>query len=467
MALATIKLKRGTAAEWAAANPTLSAGEPGLETDTGNMKLGDGVTAYNSLLARVPTPHKTTRSATSTIAASDSSEKSRAQANYVCDGTNDNVEIQAAIDELPDNGGSICLLEGLFSLDAPNSYYINNSLYSLHMNKNNLDFYGCKGTKLQLKNGIVVNNGAANSYLATIFMDADNVSVHDIHFDNNNANVTADYNLSIWHGVTEGINHYIDISKNYFENNHRWAIWGDGGGKYWNVHHNMVVPGTEGGIAFHNAPSDSIISNNIIGNYESPIGTGIFLDSMSNVAVCDNVIKSPTAFGIEAYDEVKNCLISGNIIDGHGVSANPIGISLLTKGTEISANVNNIIQNNSFYDITYGIVVDDIYSQNTIIKDNTFNTVPHPVTNRGTGTIIKYNEGYVTENVGTATITAGQTSVTVPHGLASTPTRVQLTPSTNTTGKYYWVSAKAANSFIISIDSAAASGISFDWSAVV
>jgi len=44
-----IKLRRGNAATWASTNPTLATGEPGYETDTGVLKIGDGVTAYNSL----------------------------------------------------------------------------------------------------------------------------------------------------------------------------------------------------------------------------------------------------------------------------------------------------------------------------------------------------------------------------------------------------------------------------------
>lgn len=44
-----IQLRRGTAAEWTSANPTLLSGEQGLETDTGKTKIGDGVTAWNSL----------------------------------------------------------------------------------------------------------------------------------------------------------------------------------------------------------------------------------------------------------------------------------------------------------------------------------------------------------------------------------------------------------------------------------
>ena len=41
--------RRDTAANWTANNPTLAAGELGLETDTTKYKMGDGTTAWNSL----------------------------------------------------------------------------------------------------------------------------------------------------------------------------------------------------------------------------------------------------------------------------------------------------------------------------------------------------------------------------------------------------------------------------------
>lgn len=44
-----IQLRRDTAANWSTNNPTPSAGEPCFETDTGKLKIGDGITAYNSL----------------------------------------------------------------------------------------------------------------------------------------------------------------------------------------------------------------------------------------------------------------------------------------------------------------------------------------------------------------------------------------------------------------------------------
>jgi hypothetical protein len=46
---ARLQNRRDTAANWTANNPTLAAGEIGLETDTAKYKMGDGATAWNSL----------------------------------------------------------------------------------------------------------------------------------------------------------------------------------------------------------------------------------------------------------------------------------------------------------------------------------------------------------------------------------------------------------------------------------
>jgi hypothetical protein len=45
-----IQIRRDTAANWTAANPILASGEMGFETDTGKFKIGDGATAWTSLL---------------------------------------------------------------------------------------------------------------------------------------------------------------------------------------------------------------------------------------------------------------------------------------------------------------------------------------------------------------------------------------------------------------------------------
>ena len=49
MSIVRIRIRRDTAANWTSANPVLLGAELGLETDTQKLKIGDGVSAWNSL----------------------------------------------------------------------------------------------------------------------------------------------------------------------------------------------------------------------------------------------------------------------------------------------------------------------------------------------------------------------------------------------------------------------------------
>lgn len=44
-----IQLRRDTASNWTSVNPLLSIGEPGIEIDTGQVKIGNGVDNWNTL----------------------------------------------------------------------------------------------------------------------------------------------------------------------------------------------------------------------------------------------------------------------------------------------------------------------------------------------------------------------------------------------------------------------------------
>lgn len=67
--------------------------------------------------------------ATRIVAASNSLDKTRA--DYVCDGVDDQQEIQQAIDDLPSSGGSVYLLEGTYNISAP-----------IEINKSNVTLIG-------------------------------------------------------------------------------------------------------------------------------------------------------------------------------------------------------------------------------------------------------------------------------------------------------------------------------------
>lgn len=44
-----LQFRRGVASRWASSNPVLAAGEMGIESDTNQFKIGDGLTSWNAL----------------------------------------------------------------------------------------------------------------------------------------------------------------------------------------------------------------------------------------------------------------------------------------------------------------------------------------------------------------------------------------------------------------------------------
>uniref|UniRef100_A0A6M3KBQ2 Pectate lyase n=1 Tax=viral metagenome TaxID=1070528 RepID=A0A6M3KBQ2_9ZZZZ len=74
------------------------------------VTLGGVVTAYAG--------SGIVRTATKVVAASNADATAKLQADYVCDGTADDVEIQAAINTLPSGGGRVMLSQGTYYLAA-------------------------------------------------------------------------------------------------------------------------------------------------------------------------------------------------------------------------------------------------------------------------------------------------------------------------------------------------------------
>lgn len=53
------RFQRGTSDRWTDLNPVLGPAEPGVETDTGRFKLGDGSTEWNDLPYYLSEPYVT------------------------------------------------------------------------------------------------------------------------------------------------------------------------------------------------------------------------------------------------------------------------------------------------------------------------------------------------------------------------------------------------------------------------
>ncbi len=219
------------------------------------------------------------------------------------------------------------------------------------------------------------------------------------------------------------------------------------------------------------ASSNISISENTISN---GAGVGILLYSSSqksNISVKNNNIVGSGGSGIFVRGVLSDVFIESNYLRDNAKSAEAgfiNGITLYGTNDRVFINRNSIYGGSAQL---FGIRIHSTASLNTnvFIRDNILDDsgLDGKVRDNTNSATFFNNTGYTTENSGTSTITAGQTSVTVTHGLAATPTRVQVTPTTATGGKDYYISAKTATTFTIDIDSAHTGDISFDWRATV
>lgn len=403
----------------------------------------------------------TGRSATLVVAASDSSAKSKAQADYVCDGVNDQIEIQAAIDTL--QKGNIVLLDGTYNLNPETSFYEGDWYAALFLeNKSDIIVEG-RGAVLSLPNSATVKN-----FALAIEAPCSNIKIQQLKFDCTGSTSTTNQG-AIFYNSSVGSSGYITnlaIQDCTFDGGRSFVIWGDGeNARRFNVLNNFFTSShiNSYGIACHNSPSFANISNNIFN-----VAGGIFLDSMYGVNITNNVMSGIRANGIYSYDYVRECIISNNYIET-ALDVNSTRLIYLDdKNSPERESTRNTISNNYLKRVggaSHGIYIKR-GTDNTIFDNRIYN-LGVPLFDGGSGNKKYKNEGYETENTGTATITTGQTTVDVTHGLAAAPTRILLSPTTATAGKQFYVSAKAATTFTITVDSAAGADISFDWQAIV
>ena len=114
----------------------------------------------------------------------------------------------------------------------------------------------------------------------------------------------------------------------------------------------------------------------------------------------------------------------------------------------------------------YGINESSPSDYNIIALNDVRGNTKGAISYVGSNSKILRNVGYVAENKGTATISAGSTSVTVSHGLAATPSKVLVTPIGDP-GDRFWVANVGSSSFDIAVATAPGADIDFYWYAEV
>jgi len=159
--------------------------------DAGNLAVSGGLDVTGDVNAAVA------RSATFVVAANDSSTLSKYQADYLCDGTADEVQINAALTALPSTGGTVVLMEGAYRISAPIVLVKNSALRGVG---------GGKSVQITLANNSDCNmiyfqqTDASSSfvyvgYLLLLGNKANQASGNGILFEWDGANVLKDFEI--------------------------------------------------------------------------------------------------------------------------------------------------------------------------------------------------------------------------------------------------------------------------------
>jgi len=272
------------------------------------------------------------RIATLVVAASDSCENSKAQADSVCDGINDNVEIQTAINDLPISGGEVLLLEG--------SYSISDTIKIL---RSNVTIRGiCGATKLTLANG----NSCTVIQIGNGMVTAQNNQIVDIVIDGNKANQSAGCGIHLYGGspIIAGYNNIIRVK---LTNVCDTGIYLQLACDHSHIH-NCIIDNA-GGDGISNMSSlvsfyyNLFSSNGQNGLYSS----GNRCHIIANTCNRNSQGMGNTYDGIRLYNAERN-VVTGNICsDKQDIATQRYGISLQNSGCEDNIVTNNMLKSNA------------------------------------------------------------------------------------------------------------------------
>jgi len=317
---------------------------------------------------------KTNRSATLVVAASDSMFPTGA--DYICDGTNDHVEIQAAIDALPATGGEVKLLDGTYNIEVS---LVQDSYQTLR---------GCgRNTILTTTTAdldiITATGGAGTEKVGILIADlcVDGTAggvVNDMGINWNYVNYSIIEN--VWclnngeNGIFCGVCNFNKVKDN--------TLAGSGAsGLYLSQSDNNIVKGnicqknSSQGIRASDSHNNIITDNNcqeniwgglylsqsdnniVKGNICSKNSTqGIYLDSSNNNSVRGNTCSINSQSGDDTTEHILLATSDYNLIEGNLCRSPTIGTTL-TVGEPI-AETEIAVTNTAGFEVGMGVVID-------------------------------------------------------------------------------------------------------------
>lgn len=245
-------------------------------------------------------------SVTFIVAASDSNDTGRA--DYVCDGTADEVQINQAINALPATGGSVVLLEGYFNCNA-----------EIIISKSNVSLIGQgKGTRITGKDEEEIVNVDTKSgvLISKIYFDGTGTDVRGVYFGTCTDSIiercwfknSLEDAIEVWRGSKNRvINNYVEDGSpgiDIFDSDENI------------VANNIVSLADTQGIYVGGASLKNVILGNVVSGCASH-GIVVLSNSDRNI-VASNQARDNTGDGIRIHDATcDRCLVHGNIAVGN------------------------------------------------------------------------------------------------------------------------------------------------------
>ena len=403
------------------------------------------------------------------VAASNATAEETKHADYVCDGTADESQINSAIAALPTGGGKIKLSSGTFTVakagvrtTPPQGYCVlidqNDGAVVLEGSgwstivklADNQDANTCailiRGDSGDMRNsstvvrdmkvdGNLTGQGAAWTDYATVevaygydflfdnlwivdptwvglrplFRSSERATVQNCKIDASNGKVCI---------RTEGI--HGNIINNYMVASNTVA---NSGGLSVATNADLDIPSEFINIQ-GNTFNGGLSQANLSGARHCTFLGNRFVNSTHNNAY---------SLVLNHYDAVIDYSCFENVVIGNAFENIRWGI-LLSSGANVNlSNYRNLIQGNTIIDgatanLAYGIFESGANVDNNMIIDNIIQGASvAPIVKAGGSTIVRGNKGYVTEKSGAAAAVAD--GGTIAHGCAATPTSAQVTGS--------------------------------------
>jgi parallel beta-helix repeat protein len=275
------------------------------------------------------------------------------KADFTCDGTDDQIKIQEAIDDLGSNPGRVYLLEGTYNISGP----VN--LDNIAPDDSGKALIGAgAATVLRAAGSVNIINVSAVSgvLISQLKIDGNNNAVNGINFSAVNGSRVQRCWLEEMN--SNGLNLSASSNNNLISGNH---IRSSAFGIRLNSSSGNTISANDlrsnnTGIILSALANNNILNNNIQLNTASGL-YGVYMDASAGNSICGNNIQnSSNSFqGIYALNSSNNNF-SGNNLQGHG-----------QNGIYLNGSSNNTISGSTFLtNIQRGILISNASHNNNI-----------------------------------------------------------------------------------------------------